>query len=232
MPQVDVLYIHAPDRNIEQALAGIDALYRAGKFKRFGLSQFNAADVEETIRICQGKGYVLPSVYQGNYNAVARRTETELIPILRKYNIPFYAYSPIAGGFLAKPPEQIINGKGRWDPDTLYGKMYQAMYNQPAMMAALVEFGKIAQDAGMSRVELAYRWIAFNSSLKPGLGDAVVIGPRTIPQLHEVLSALRKGPLDEQIASKVNALWNGVEQESPLDVWSAYTSALFAPKQQ
>jgi aryl-alcohol dehydrogenase-like predicted oxidoreductase len=97
--QVDVYYIHAPDRRVplQDLLAGLDAVYRAGKFKRLGLSNFLPEEVSDVIRICKENGYVLPTVYQGNYNAVARHSETTLLPILRENNIAFYAYSPIAG---------------------------------------------------------------------------------------------------------------------------------------
>ena len=58
-------YIHAPDREarLEDTLAAIDELYQAGKFQRFGLSNFRADEVEEVVRICKERDYVLPSVY-------------------------------------------------------------------------------------------------------------------------------------------------------------------------
>jgi aflatoxin B1 aldehyde reductase len=218
---VDVYYIHIPvDPNpIKDVLEGIDALYRAGKFKRFGLSNFSAEQVEEVVSVAQAHGWVLPTVYQGNYNAVARRTETELMPVLRKYDMAFYAYSPIAGGFLTKTPAQLVNqgGQGRWDKDSYSGKIYHALYNKPGMIKALGKFGEIAQDAGISQAELAYRWVAYNSKLRDESGDAVVIGSRYGPQLTETLAALKKGPLSPQIAAGVDALWEWVEEESPLD---------------
>ena len=38
------------------------------------------------LRVCRERGFVLPTVYQGNYNAVGRLAETELFPILRENN--------------------------------------------------------------------------------------------------------------------------------------------------
>ncbi|KAK7017692.1 NADP-dependent oxidoreductase domain-containing protein [Favolaschia claudopus] len=110
--QVDVFYLHAPDDSLdlEDQLKGINEAYQAGYFKRFGLSNFLAADVQRVYDICKAKGYPLPSVYQGNYNAVARKIETEIVPTLRKLNIAFYVYSPIAGGLLAKTSQQMQSG--------------------------------------------------------------------------------------------------------------------------
>jgi aflatoxin B1 aldehyde reductase len=46
---------------------------------------------------------------------VARKQEEVLFPTLRKLGIAFYAYSPIAGGFLTKTKKDIEDGKGYVD---------------------------------------------------------------------------------------------------------------------
>jgi aryl-alcohol dehydrogenase-like predicted oxidoreductase len=38
-------------------------------------------------------GYVKPSVLQGQYNLLARKGEDDLLPVLRKHGIAYYAYS-------------------------------------------------------------------------------------------------------------------------------------------
>ncbi|MCO5598614.1 hypothetical protein L7F22_052711 [Adiantum nelumboides] len=101
--QVDIYYLHRPDRTtpIEETLEAINELYTQGKFKRFGISNYRVDELENMIEICQKKGYVLPTVYQGNYNAIARIPEIELFPVLRKYGIAFYGFGATAGGLLA-----------------------------------------------------------------------------------------------------------------------------------
>jgi aflatoxin B1 aldehyde reductase len=66
--------------------------FQQGKFKKFGLSNYTAAEVQKFIDICEEKGYIKPSVYQGHYNAIVRGGEKELFPLLRKHNIAFFAY--------------------------------------------------------------------------------------------------------------------------------------------
>jgi len=70
----------------------LDQAYRAGKFKSFGFSNYTAAEVEEFVKICEEKGFVKPSVYQGQYNPIVRTGEKELFPVLRKHGIVFYAW--------------------------------------------------------------------------------------------------------------------------------------------
>lgn len=87
--QVDVYYLHSPDDvvPIEETLAGINEVYKKGWFRRFGLSNFFAEDVQKIYDICEREDYVLPSVYQGDYSAIARKQEEELLPLLRKLGI-------------------------------------------------------------------------------------------------------------------------------------------------
>lgn len=103
--QVNVFYLHSPDNDTpyEETLKGVDRAYRNGWLKRFGISNFTPDETRQVIEICQSNGYVMPSVFQGSYSAAARKAEDELIPLLRDHGIAFYAYSPIAGGFLVSP---------------------------------------------------------------------------------------------------------------------------------
>lgn len=86
--QVDVYYVHAPDLvPLEDTLAGINEIYKEGWFRRFGLSNFFAEDVQKVYDICKREDYPLPTVYQGDYSAIARKQEEELLPLLRKLGI-------------------------------------------------------------------------------------------------------------------------------------------------
>lgn len=219
--QVDIYYIHAPDNRVpfEDTLAGINELYKTGVFRRFGLSNFNPAQVEEVLKICNDRGYVPPTVYQGNYNAVARTAEQELLPLLRKHGIVFYAYSPIAGGFLAKKPadferNETLQGT-RWDPETFVGKMYRNLYsNRPKTLNALKQWHEIAAVEGITGAELAFRWVVHNSALSASLGDGAVIGARDENQLKNAIEAIAKGPLGADVQAKVEALWEPLKEHA------------------
>ncbi|KAL4926139.1 aldo/keto reductase family protein [Aspergillus undulatus] len=218
--QVDVYYLHSPDRRIpwEEQLSAINELYEQGKIKRFGISNFLATEVDELVRIAKEKNWIAPSVYQGNYSAVARRAETELFPTLRKHNIEFYAYSPIAGGFLTKDVETLVrSAQGRWDPASMVGALYHELYNKPTMLEGLKLWETISQEVGISKVELAYRWVIHNSILSGEYGDRVIFGARNLEQLKETLALAKKGPLTPEVVQKVQKVWELVEGVAPLD---------------
>ncbi|KAJ7361062.1 aldehyde reductase [Mycena albidolilacea] len=219
---VDIFYIHAPDATVEleDQLKGINEAYKAGYFKRFGLSNFKVADVQRAYDICKENGYPLPAVFQGNYSAVARKQEAELVPTLRKLGIAFYVYSPIAGGLLTKTSQQLREGSddaGRFANSHNMQWIYGGLYNKPSYYTALDLWEEVAKEAGTSRAELAYRWVAFDSVLDPKYGDAVIFGASKHSQISETLAWLKRGSVGEVAKAKIDEIWKVIEHEAPLD---------------
>lgn len=217
---MDIYYIHAPDNNadLDETLSAINEVYKSGFFKRFGLSNYKAEDVEKVYNHAKAKGYVLPSVYQGNYSAVARKQEDLLFPTLRKLGIAFYAYSPLAGGFLSKSKEDLEKGSGRFNnPSNAISSLYSGLYVKDSYLKALDEWASIAKDEGVSKADLAYRWVRFNSPLKPEQGDAIIIGASRIEQLKETLDSINGGPLSDNAVKRIDKIWESIAHEAPLD---------------
>ncbi|CZT13047.1 hypothetical protein WAI453_005890 [Rhynchosporium graminicola] len=226
--QVDIFYLHSPDPStpIEETLAGIQEAYSAGKFKRFGLSNFRPADVQKIYDIQAAAKSVLPSVFQGNYNAVSRHIESDLFPVLHKLKMSFYAYSPIAGGFLVKDSKSLRDQTvgGRWAKDGPIGDMYINMYTKDSLLDALDEWEVIAKDAGIPKASLAYRWIAYHSALKASNGDAIIVGASRPSQVEETCSYIEQGPLDDKIADRATSLWKRIEKDAPIDNWNSHAA--------
>ncbi|KAK8096196.1 hypothetical protein PG999_014218 [Apiospora kogelbergensis] len=216
---VDVYYIHSPDRRVSwrETLSGLDELYKQGAFKRLGLSNFLGREVDEIVQVAKDNGFVVPSVYQGNYSAIARRTEEELFPVLRKHNMAFYAYSPLAGSFLAKSEGSLFAPNSRFAQTDFTGALYKGMYNKPSYISALTVWGKISESEGISRAELAYRWIVYHSKLQAELGDAVIVGARKQQQLRDAMAAIKKGPLSDGAVEGIEAIWATVKDDAALD---------------
>lgn len=91
---VDTLLLHWPDRQtpFEDVAKTMNEAFLEGQFKRWGLSNYSAAEVQKFLDICQEKGYVKPSVYEGHYNAIFRGAEEELFPVLRKHGMSYLGY--------------------------------------------------------------------------------------------------------------------------------------------
>ncbi|KAJ3183173.1 hypothetical protein HDU85_002199 [Gaertneriomyces sp. JEL0708] len=224
--KVNVYYLHAPDPQtpIEETLKAMNELYKAGKFAELGLSNYTAAQVQQIYDLQKQASSVLPTVYQGNYNPVSRHIEQTLFPVLRKLNIRFYAYSAIAGGFLAKSVEDIQKGgEGRWDPKSALGKMYHTLYNRPALLEGLKIWSRISDDFKIPRAELAYRYIAYHSALKPELGDGIILGATKVEQLEQTIQGLENGPLPTEAVAAIEKVWDVVKKDAPLNNLDAWT---------
>lgn len=224
LSSVDIFYLHFPDpdTSFEEVLKGVNELYEQGKFKKFGISNFSAAQVREVYDIAKKNGYVLPTVYQGNYSAFARLNEDDLLPLLKELGISFYAYSPVAGGFLTKTSEDILGNKSeRFNKDTNVGALYNALYVNEPLLKGLDQFGEVAKKNNIDRFELAYRWIFHNSDLNAANGDGVIIGGRNADQVKKTLAVIKNGPLPEDAVAELDSIWNDIKAFAPRDNYEA-----------
>ncbi|GFF45080.1 aflatoxin B1 aldehyde reductase member 3 [Aspergillus lentulus] len=209
---VETMFLHVPDRQtpFEDTAKAMNDAFQQGKFKKFGLSNYTAAEVQKFIDICEEKGYVKPSVYQGHYNAIVRGGEKELFPLLRKHNIAFFAYSPAAGGLFSGG----ANTAARWSTDNPIGKLYTALYRQTVLQASAV-VREVAEKHGISGHAAALRWTAFHSVLDGKYGDGVIFAVSNMEQLHKTLDALEAGPLPAELAEAITAIYATVEGAEP-----------------
>lgn len=216
---VDILYVHGPDRSLawDDWVPQADALYRQGKFARFGISNYSPEEVRSLHAYCRDRGFVLPSVYQGNYNAVSRLIDDTLFPVLRELGIAFYAYSPVAGGFLTKTRKALEEGTGtgRFSVDPpQWLKVYRDSYVKPSMLQALDRWEELAGLQGVSRAELAYRWVYYHSVMKPELGDTVILGANKLEQIPLTVEGLKKGPLKPEVVRGIDEIWELVKGDA------------------
>ncbi|KAI1162671.1 NADP-dependent oxidoreductase domain-containing protein [Nemania serpens] len=231
LTKIDTLFIHGPDPSLPlaPALQALDSLHRQGFFARLGLSNYKADDVVVVHKLCTENGWNPPTVYQGNYSAFTRRQESEILPTLRKLGMSFSAYSPLAGGFLARRSlgeltAQETGGRFYVDPTDPEGRkgglgLYREMFSsRPALVQALAEWSSIADAAGCSSpAEMAVRWIVWDSALEADRGDRVTCGATHLDQLRNMVRWIEKGSLGPDTCAKIDVLWEGIKDVAPLD---------------
>ncbi|KAK6538077.1 hypothetical protein TWF694_010963 [Orbilia ellipsospora] len=217
LEKVDMFYLHAPDRTTpyEDTFRELNKLHQEGKFNRIGISNFMAWEVAQICEICERNGWVKPSVYQGIYNAYHRGAEAELFPCLRKYNISFYQYNPLAGGYLTNryQRDQADFERGtRFDPlNKGQGDTYRYRYWREEYFDALDILRAMVKKHGISEAEAALRWCTHHSGLKGEYGDAIIIGASSSKQLKENLENLAKGPLPDEVLKALDDGWDTVK---------------------
>ncbi|KAI5917674.1 aflatoxin B1 aldehyde reductase member 2 [Camillea tinctor] len=213
---VDTFYLHAPDRSVpfSTTLAACDALHKAGKFKRLGLSNYASFEVAEIVMLCAREGWVRPTVYQGIYNALFRGVEAELVPACRRYGLAFEAYSPTGGGFLAgrftSPDDEPPAGEGsRYARGGPVEHLTRGLYFRDGIIKGAKMIRQAAEARGLSPLEVAMRWVVHHSVLRlgPGEGDGVVIGFSNLEQLRDNLDYVEKPPLPDDLVEVLDQAW-------------------------
>lgn len=221
---VDLFYLHAPDHEnpIQDTLRTCNELHKEGKFKEFGLSNYASWEVAEIVSICRHNNWIVPTVYQGMYNATTRQVEKELLPCLRYFGMRFYAYNPLAGGLLTGK-YHYADKEGSQPAGRFFGNSWAAAYRdrywkQSHFDAIEVVLKALETAYGSEKPSLtsaAMRWMYHHSQLKGDLGDGVIIGMSSMEQLQQNLAAAEEGPLDQRVVDAFNEAWNLVAHECP-----------------
>jgi aflatoxin B1 aldehyde reductase len=210
---VDLWYLHAPDRTvpIDDTLKAVNDLFKQGRFKRWGVSNFMAWEVAAICELCRKHDYPLPSVYQGIYNALHRTIEAELLPCLRYYKMSFYAFNPLAGGWLTDRyhrdmSDSSLEPGSRFDGNRMQGRMYRQRFWNDSFFSAL----ETLRDAKgeLREGEIALRWMMHHSQLKKEFGDKVIIGASSNEQLVQNLGDFEKGELSEDVLKALDKGWD------------------------
>ncbi|KAJ5126682.1 hypothetical protein N7448_007461 [Penicillium atrosanguineum] len=208
--KVDILYFHRPDPQtpIAEQAAEIQRQYLAGRFEKFGLSNFPPELLAEFLAVCEKEDYIKPSVYQGLYNLLSRQSEKSLFPLLRQHGIAFYAYSPLAGGFLTgRATRGDVEGT-RYAADNQIAKNMNAMYDKPDMHEAMTDLLDTIEPLQISGSEACLRWLYYHSILRES--DGVILGASKVPQIVQNANDVSKGLLPLEVVHKIDTLWEKI----------------------
>lgn len=89
--RLDLYLLHWRGRHpLAETVAGFEALVAAGKIRRWGVSNLDAADMDELGAV--------PATNQVLYNPTRRGIEFDLVPRCRRTGVPIMAYSPVEQG--------------------------------------------------------------------------------------------------------------------------------------
>ena len=228
LPSVDTVYLHFPDPKtpVESVLEAMADLHSQGKFKELGLSNFPAWMVTDVWHICDSRGWVKPTVFQGIYNPLTRKAETELNACLNHFGMRFYAYNPLAGG--------LLTGRyGHYEDAPTDGRFthrpnYQGRYWKKSFFEAVDLIRKAGEKYGINTIEATYRWLAFHSMLDGSRGDAILIGASKLGHLQQNMDTLKAGPLPEEMVQTFEQAWTITKADSP-EYFTLYTGQVPAP---
>jgi aryl-alcohol dehydrogenase-like predicted oxidoreductase len=206
---IDLYQIHRPepDTDIDETLGALSDLVRDGKVRYIGSSTFPAHQIVQAQWTAERRGRERFACEQPPYSMLNRAIEADVLPVCEQYGIGVIPWSPLAMGWLSGR-----YGKGGESPDSSRrAAMMPSRYdmsnpaNQRKLEAAQA-LGELADDAGMSLIELALAFVTSHLAV-----TAAIIGPRThehlesqLPALGRTLSADVLDRIDEIVPPGVN----------------------------
>jgi len=196
---IDLYQIHRwdPDTPIEETLAALHDVVKAGKARYIGASSMYAWQFTKALYLADLHGWTRFISMQNHYNLVYREEEREMLPLCRAEGIGILPWSPLARGFLAgnrKHPQAGETERARTDT------FAQEFYSRENDYAVLARLHELSSRLGYSTAQLALAWILH----QPGI-TSPIIGATKMHQFEESLRALeiRLSPDDLKFLEEV-----------------------------
>lgn len=183
---IDLYQVHRPEPGtaIDETLGALTDLVRQGKIRYVGSSTFPASQIVEAQWTAERRGRERFVTEQPPYSILSRGVEAEVLPVAEKYGMGVMTWSPLAGGWLSgryrKGAETAQSSRSTW----MQQRFDMDNPANAAKLDAADALGRLADDAGMSLVDLALGFVLAHPAV-----TAPIIGPRTMEQLQSQLGA-------------------------------------------
>jgi aryl-alcohol dehydrogenase-like predicted oxidoreductase len=197
---VDLYQCHRFDGNtpIEETMEALTAVVDSGKARYIGFSEWTPDQIRAGLEV-EGSAKFVSS--QPQYNAIWRAPEAEVFPLCSENGISQIVWSPLAQGVLSgkytpgeKPPSD-----SRAASDAM--NSFVDRYMDDSTLEAVQRLKPVAEEAGLTMVELALAW----TLRRPELASAI-IGASRPEQVHANVAASDVELSDDTLAAIDEAL--------------------------
>jgi aryl-alcohol dehydrogenase-like predicted oxidoreductase len=180
---VDLYQIHRFDPNtpIEETLAALHDVVKAGKARYLGASSMFAWQFAKMLALADRLGYTRFVSMQDHYNLIYREEEREMLGLCREEGIGVIPWSPLARGRLARPWGG--GGTARSAADAFGGRLYDATKDSDRKVVESV--AALAKRRGVPQAQIALAWVLGT----PGV-VAPILGATRPEHLADGLAAL------------------------------------------
>jgi aryl-alcohol dehydrogenase-like predicted oxidoreductase len=179
---IDLYWLHNWDVHtpIEETMAALEDLVRAGKVRYIGVSDTPAWKIAEANVLARFRGWSAFIGLQIEYSLLQRTVEQELVPMAREFGLGITPWSPLKSGVLSGKYTRHNAGKIKSDrgfiADTFRTEKTYAIVDELNIIAK-------AHESTVARIALA--WV----QAQPGV-TSTIIGARRLAQLEDNLEAL------------------------------------------
>lgn len=192
---IDLYQAHKDDEEtpLQETLQTFDDLVKAGKVRFIGASNYSGKRLAEALETSRRNGLTSYVSLQPHYNLVEREQfESDLLPVVEKYQLGVIPYFSLAAGFLS--------GKYRSKQDAekaARGAMVQKYLNDWGF-GVIAALNEVANAKGSTPARVALAWLI----AQPGI-TAPIASATTEKQLEDLAEAT-KLKLDKASLEKLN----------------------------
>lgn len=193
---IDLLQLHAFDAStpVEEVLATLDGLVKAGKLRYIGASNFSGWQVMKSLAVSDRYGFARYTANQVYYSLIGRDYEWELMPLGIDQGVGAMVWSPLGWGRLTGKI-----GRDRPIPDG--SRLHEtAQFGPPVEDEHLFKvtdaLDQIAAETGKSVPQIALNWLLSRPTV-----SSVIMGARNEEQLRQNLGAIGWKLTGEQVAT-------------------------------
>ncbi|HWL45833.1 MAG TPA: aldo/keto reductase [Ilumatobacter sp.] len=180
---LDLYQVHRPDHDtdVAETIDALTDLVRDGKILAWGTSTFPADELVEVCWAAERRSVAGPHTEQPPYSIVCRAIERDVLPACLRHGIGAIVWSPLGGGWLTgkyrRGEAAPAGSRADTNPDHFDR-------DNDAKFAAVEALAAIAAEAGLTLTQLALAW-----TLEHPAVDVTLLGPRTVEQLDDLLTA-------------------------------------------
>ncbi|SDN75280.1 L-glyceraldehyde 3-phosphate reductase [Bacillus sp. OK048] len=193
---VDIFYSHRPDPNtpLEETMGALDLVVRQGKALYVGISNYNAEQTEEAVKILNRLGTPLV-IHQPKYSMFDRWIEDGLQDVLQENGVGSIVFTPLAQGLLTN---KYLNGIPT-DSRAAKAKTFLSKEQVTADVVNRVKkLNEVAVERGQNLAQMALAWV-----LRGGRVTSALIGASRVSQLEENVAALRNLSFSEEELNRI-----------------------------
>ncbi|MFC7896579.1 MULTISPECIES: aldo/keto reductase [unclassified Streptomyces] len=192
---IDLFQLHAFDAGtpVQEVLATLDDLVRAGKIRYTGVSNFSGWQLMKSLADADTHGRRRYAAHQVYYSLVGRDYEWELMPLGLDQGVGAVVWSPLGWGRLT--------GRIRRGTPLPAGSRLHATadYGPPVpdelLFRVVDALDAVAEETGRTVPQIAINWL-----LRRPTVSSVIIGARNEEQLRQNLGAVGWSLTEEQVA--------------------------------
>lgn len=191
---IDIYQLHGFDvaTPVEETLATLDTLVRAGKIRYIGCSNFSGWHLMKSLAVSDRRGWARYVAHQAYYSLVGRDYEWELMPLALDQKVGALVWSPLGWGRLTgkirrnqpRPEVSRLPVTAAIGPPVADEHLYR-------VVDALDE---VARETGKSVPQIALNWLMGRPTV-----SSVIIGARDEAQLRDNLASVGWSLTLEQI---------------------------------